>query len=130
MCLFTNRRWQFAVRVLWFQRETRVSAELAGALLTLFSAWNVAQHVRRARSKTKSSDTSWSSDKLTFKSINEAHTLTIERSVLYIMAGLIVEILSHCSPYIMLHNGLKMSEYEVHCLTGFPLINSWACAKK
>ena len=42
---------------LWFQCETRISAELAGALLTLFFAWNVAQHVQRAKSETKHSDT-------------------------------------------------------------------------
>ena len=40
-----------------FWCKTRVSAELAGALLTLFFAWNVAQHVRKARSETKCSDT-------------------------------------------------------------------------
>ena len=27
---------------------------------------------------------------------------------------------------ISIHNGLKMSEYEMYRLTGFPLINSWA----
>ena len=39
------------------QHPTRVSAELARALLTLFVAWDVAQNVRRARSETKHSDT-------------------------------------------------------------------------
>jgi len=28
---------------------------------------------------------------------------------------------------MMLRNGLKMSEYEAYWLTGFLLINSWAC---
>ena len=37
-------RWWFAACVLWLRCETRVSAELARVLLTLFFAWNVAQH--------------------------------------------------------------------------------------
>ena len=45
------RRWQFVAHVLWLRCKTRVSAELAGALLTLFVAWSIAQHVQRARSK-------------------------------------------------------------------------------
>jgi len=83
----------FAVRALWLQCETRVSTELAGALLTLFFAWNVAQHVREARSETKRSVTPWLSDTPTFKSINEVHALTIKHSIFFVMAGLIVVIL-------------------------------------
>jgi len=45
------------MRVMALVRDYRVSAELAGALLTLFSAWNAAQHIRRARSEMKSSNT-------------------------------------------------------------------------
>ena len=62
--------------------------------------------------------------------MNEARASTIEHSISSVIAELIVEILSCCSPFIMLRNGLKMSEYEVYWLTGFPLIISWACAKK
>ena len=38
------RRWRFAVRTLWLLCETRVSAEPAGVLQTLFFAWNAVQH--------------------------------------------------------------------------------------
>ena len=38
------QRWWFAVRALWLRCETRVSAEPAGALQTLFFAWNTVQH--------------------------------------------------------------------------------------
>ena len=48
----------------------------------------------------------------------------IKHSVFSVMARLIVEILSCCSSFIMLHNGLKMGEYEVYWLMGFPLIIS------
>ena len=44
--------------VLWLWCETRVSAELAGAFLTLFFAWDVVQHVQKVRSEMKRSDTS------------------------------------------------------------------------
>ena len=57
-------------------------------------------------------------------------TLTIEHFVFFIMGGFIVEMLSCCSVFIMLCNGLKMSEYEAYCLTDFPLIIGWARAKK
>jgi len=52
----------------------------------------------------------------TFKSINEVHALMIEHSVFSVMAvrELIVEILFVLFPYIMLRNGLKVSEYEVY----------------
>jgi len=52
--------------------------------------FDVAQHVRKARSETKCNDTPWVSDTPTFKSINEVHALTIEH---FVMAALIVEIL-------------------------------------
>ena len=78
--------------MLWLRCETRVNAELAGVLLTLFLAWNIAQHVKRARSDLKRSNTPWPSDTPTFKSINEACTLTIKHTVFSMMAGLIVEI--------------------------------------
>ena len=74
-------RWQFVVRV------------SAGVLLTLFFAWNVAQHVWKARGEMKHSATPWLRDTPTFKSINETHVLTINHSVLSVMAGLIVEVL-------------------------------------
>ena len=41
--------WRFAVHVLWLQPKTKASAELAGVLLMLFFAWNVAKHVWKAR---------------------------------------------------------------------------------
>ena len=59
-----------------------------------------------------------------FKLINEACTLTIENSVFSVMAGLIAEIL------YMLCNGLKISEHETYWLMGFPPIKSWEQAKK
>ena len=53
--------------------------------------------------------------------------MTIVHSILSLMAGLIVELLFILfSVYIKLRNGLKMSEYEVHWLTNFPLIIYWA----
>ena len=56
------------------------------------------------------------------------HTLFM---VFSIMAGLIIERCFSCySPFIMLCNGLKMSEYEAYWLTDFPLMISLACAKK
>ena len=72
------------------------------------------------------------SDTPTFISMTGAHALTIEHSVFSVMAGLIEKMLcfSCCYLYIMLCNGLKMSEYEVCWLTDFPLIIYWACAKK
>jgi len=38
------RRWRFAVCALWLRCATRVSAEPAGALQTLFFAWKAVQH--------------------------------------------------------------------------------------
>ena len=35
-----------------------------------------------------------------------------------------------CSPFIMLYNGLKMSEYKVHWLTDYPIAIGWVHAKK
>ena len=63
----------------------------------------------------------------TFK---EVRTLMIKHSLFFVMAGLILVILSCCSLFIMLCNGLKVSEYEAYWLMGFPLIYSWADAKK
>ena len=63
---------------------------LAGALLTLFFAWNVAQSVRRAKSKTKHSGTPRSSDIPIFKLINGTCSLMIEHFVFPVMAGFIV----------------------------------------
>ena len=119
-------RWRFAVCALWLQCKTKVSAELAGALLMLFSTWNVTQHAWKARGEMKHSQVT-RHDQVTcplLKSVNEACTLTVEHSIFSIMAGLIVEILSCCSLFITLRNGLKMSEYEVYWLSGFLLINS------
>ena len=56
--------------------------------------------------------------------------LTIEHSVFSIMAGLIVEMLFMLCLFITLHNGLKMSDYEVYWLTDFPLIIYCARTKK
>ena len=83
------RWWQFAVHMLWLRCKTRVSAELAGALLPLFSAWNVFEKLRAKWSIVKHCD---QATLLLLKLINEAHTLTMERSVFSIVAGLIVEI--------------------------------------
>ena len=41
----------------------------------------------------------------------------IEHSVFSVMSGLIVDF-SWCPPFMTLCNGLKMSEYEAHWLTG------------
>ena len=87
------RRLQFAVLMLWLRCETKVRAELAGALLTLFFAWNIAQHVRKTRSEAKHSDTPWLSDTPAFESITKVCALTIEHSIFSVMAGLIVDIL-------------------------------------
>jgi len=59
----------------------------------LIFAWNVAQHVQRARSKMNCSDIPRLSDTPTFKSINEVCALTIGHSTFSVMVGLIVEIL-------------------------------------
>ena len=77
--------------MLWLQCETWASAVLAEALLTLFFAWNVSQSVQRAGNEIKHSNTPWSSDTPTFKSINGVQALTIELSVFFIMVGLIME---------------------------------------
>ena len=61
--------------------------------------------------------------------ITEAPVL-IKRFVFSIMAKLIVEMFSCCSPFISLCNGLKISEYDVYWLTDFSLINIWECAKR
>jgi len=87
------RRWQFTIHTLCFQCKNRVSAELAGVFLTLFFTWNVAQHIRKARSKIKHSHTPWVSSTPSFKMMNEVWALTIEHSVFSVMAALIVEIL-------------------------------------
>jgi len=108
---------------------TRENAELCSRV-TLFFAWNVAQHDQKARSKMKCSNTPWLSDILTFKLIKEARNLTTEQSVFSVMAKLIIEILFMLFSIIMLNNGLKMSGYEVYWLTGFPIINNWVCTRK
>jgi len=97
---------------------------LAGVLLTLFFTWNAVQSIRRARSKLKRSG---SSGTPTFKSTNGVNASIIDYSVFFIMAGLIVEILSLL---IMLCDRLKISEYDTHWQKGIPLINSWVCTKK
>ena len=45
------------MHVMASMRDYRVSAEQAGALLTLLFAWIVAQHVQIARSEAKRSNT-------------------------------------------------------------------------
>ena len=67
---------------------------------------------------------------LLLKSITGVCALTTEHSVFSIMAELIVEMLFSCSLFIMMYNGLKISEYEAYCLTDFPIIISWTCAKR
>ena len=44
-------RWRFAVRTLWLQCDTWASAVVAGALLTLFFAWNVSQKLKELEKK-------------------------------------------------------------------------------
>ena len=87
---------------------------LAGVLLTLFFAWNVAQSVQRAGSELKSSG---SSDTLTFKLIhvNGVRALTINYSVFFVTTGLMVKILFMLfSVYnTTVCNGLKMSENDI-----------------
>jgi len=63
-------RWQFVVHMLWYQCKIWESAVLVGALLTLFFAWNVTWSIQRVGSKTKHSNTLWSSDTPIFKSIS------------------------------------------------------------
>jgi len=130
-------RWRFAVLTLWLWCKTRVSAELAGALLTLLFAWNVAQHIRKARSETKHSDTPWLP---TFKLINEACTLTIEHSMFSVMAGLIVEILFRLFSFFntalvslffinMIPIACKITNFSLHLFVSFlkenTIITSW-----
>ena len=78
-----SRRW-ITVCALWLQCKTWVSAVLAEVLFTLFFTWNVTQNVRRTVSETKHSDTLWSSNTLTFKSIV---------NIVCVLAGLIIEML-------------------------------------
>jgi len=48
-------------------------------------------------------------------SIIGVHALmSVVHSVFSVMAGLIVEKLFCCSPFITLHNGLKMSQYKAY----------------
>ena len=56
-------------------------------------------------------------------------TLTIEHSIFSVMAGLIVEILLCCSPFIVLCNELNMSEYKAYWLKDNLLINNWEFGK-
>ena len=51
----------------------------------------------------------------------------IEHSVFSIMTGLIVEM---CPLSIMLCNGLKISEYKVHRLMDFPLVDNQVYQKE
>ena len=62
--------------------------------------------------------------------MTEAHTSTIQHFIIFVMVGLIVEILLSCSLFMTLCNGLKMSEYEAYWLIDFPLIISGVHAKK
>ena len=75
LCAPLPRRWWFVVHALWLWCKTRASR----ALLTLFLTWNIAQHLWTARSKTRHSNTPWSSYTPTFKSINVP--LTIKHSI-------------------------------------------------
>ena len=45
---------------------------------------------------------------LTFKSTSGAYTSTIEHSIFSVRAGLLIEMLLCCSPFITLCNGLKL----------------------
>jgi len=82
-------RWRFVVHALWLRCKASVSAEPAGALQTLFFAWNAVQHIRTTRSKTKP----WPSDTPTLILINEAHLNNPIFCIFSVMAGLIVGIL-------------------------------------
>ena len=115
------QRWRFAVCALWLRCKTRVSAEPAGALQTLFFAWNTVQHIWTTRSETNP----WPSNTPTLKLINEMRLLTIEHSVYFLLwLDWLQGHFSCCSLFITLSNGLKMSEYKAYWLTRFPLINS------
>jgi len=103
------RKWQFVVPVLWVRWKTRVSAELAGALLLLGMLPNLFEELDQM----ERSDTLWSNNALTFKLINGVHALTIKHSVFSAMAALIVGIYFSClSPFLTLCNGLIMSECQ------------------
>ena len=119
MCLFTNRsssnacimvlpkllvllcvpflypllcRWRFLVHALWLKCKTWVSAVLAGALLTLFFAWNVTQSVRSSWKQSIVVHRDRVAHRL-FWLINGARTLTIKHSIFSVMAGLIAEMI-------------------------------------
>ena len=87
---FLSPRWRFAVHALLLLYETskgncRVSRGVSYVALCL-------KHCPKTRSETEHSDTPWSCDTPTFKSI-KARALKIGHSVFCEMAGLIVVIL-------------------------------------
>ena len=63
------------------------------SIFYIILGWNIAQHVQRARSETKCSDTPLLSNSPSFKLINEAQTKLTKHWVLSIMAELIAEII-------------------------------------
>ena len=76
-------KWRSAVCALWLRCETYVSAMLAGALLTLFFAWNGSQN-----SKSWKQNKVWyacKGDTTTSISITGARSLTIVHSVFFVM---------------------------------------------
>ena len=78
-------------------------------LLTLFFAWDVAQHVPRIRSKMKRGGPMIKQRTHFFKFINEACALMIEYSILSVKTGLIVEILFML---FSIYNAVKWAENE------------------
>ena len=99
---------------------------LAGALLTLFFAWNGSQTFEELEAK----QSVMIGTTPIFISITGARALTIVHSIFSMMAGLVVESFSCFSLFITLCNRLKMSKYKAYWRTDFPLIIYLARTKK
>jgi len=85
---------------------------LAGALVMLFFAWNGSQRFEDLEAKRSVIIHCVKAQCIitpTFILITGACAFTIVSSISSVMAGLIVDMLSCCSLFITLHNGLKVS---------------------
>ena len=66
-----------------------------------------------------------------FGLIIRVHVSMIKHSVFLQWLDCLYKCFSYCSPFIMLCNGLKMSEYEAYWITDFLLItNLGACIER
>jgi len=84
---------------LWYEKPE--------TLLALFFAWNVSQHIRRVRNKTKQSDTPRSSTPRS----SDTPTFQQLKIPFVVKAGLIVEILFML---FSVYNAVKISEYKAY----------------